>query len=110
MAPPERFDFSRPDEWAKWIRRFDRFRCASGLAEIAEESQVHTLIYSMGDAADDILTSFELSEEDRKKYKTERDRFEAYFVKKKQFSSERNSIGEGKKERLSMISCLTYTV
>ena len=85
MAPPERFDFSRPDEWAKWIRRFDRFRCASGLAEIAEESQVHTLIYSMGDAADDILTSFELSEEDRKKYKTVRDRFEAYFVKKNNF-------------------------
>ena len=83
VAPPERFDFSRPNEWAKWIRRFDRFRCASSLAEKAEESQVHTLIYSMGDAADDILTSFEVSEGDRKKCKTVRDRFEAYFVKKK---------------------------
>lgn len=81
VAPPERFDFSCPNEWAKWIRHFDRFRCASDLAEKAEESQVHTLIYSMGDTADNILTSFELSEEDRKKYTTVR-RFNTYFVKR----------------------------
>lgn len=81
VAPPERFDFSCPNKWAKWIRHFDRFRCASDLAEKAEESQVHTLIYSMGDTADNILTSFELSEEDRKKYTTVR-RFNTYFVKR----------------------------
>ena len=89
VAPPERFNFIRPDEWPRWIRRFDRFRCASGLNKKAEESQVHTLIYSMGDEADDILSSFELSEEDRKKYETVRDRFESYFVKKRNIIFER---------------------
>ncbi len=50
---------------------------------------MHTLIYSMGDEADDILSSFELSEEDRKKYETVRDRFESYFVKKRNIIFER---------------------
>jgi len=26
IIPPERFDFKRPEEWEKWIRRFDRFQ------------------------------------------------------------------------------------
>lgn len=70
VAPLECFNFSRPEEWPKWIRRFDCFRCASGLSEKSEENQVHILVYSMGDDADDILSSFKLSEEDRKNYKT----------------------------------------
>ena len=80
VAPPQRFDFSRPDKWSKRIRHFDRLRCASGLADKAAESQVHTLIYCMGDAADDILTSFKLLE-DRKKYTTVRDKLDAFFGK-----------------------------
>jgi len=79
VTPPERFNFSRAEEWPKWIRRFDRFRFASGLGEKSQENQVHTLIYSLGDEADDILSSFDLSEED-KNYNIVRDRFESYFV------------------------------
>ncbi len=37
----EPFDFSRPEEWPKWIRRFERFRVASELSEKTEESQVN---------------------------------------------------------------------
>ena len=62
VSPPEQFDFSRPDDWPKWVRRFERFRCASGLTDKADVVQVHTLIYSMGDAADDILKSFQLTD------------------------------------------------
>ena len=58
---PEKFDFSRQEEWPKWSRRLERFRQASGLAEEEEESQINTLIYAMGDQADDILISFKLS-------------------------------------------------
>ena len=58
---PEKFDFSCQEEWPKWSRRFERFRQASGLAKEEEESQINTLIYTMGDQADDILTSFKLS-------------------------------------------------
>jgi len=76
IAPPETFNFARPEEWPKLIRRFERFRQASDLSSKPEESQVNTLIYSMGDQADDILRSFALSEEDQKKYGTVRDRLE----------------------------------
>ena len=66
----------------QWIRRFDCFHCVSGLGKKSQESQVHTLIYSMGDEADDILSSFDLSEKDRNNYDIVRDRFESYFGKK----------------------------
>ena len=57
---PEKFDFSRQEEWPKWSRRFERFRQASRLVKKEEESQLNMLIYSVGDQADDILNSFNL--------------------------------------------------
>ena len=56
---------------------------ASELNKRDEESQVNTLIYSMGDEADDILQSFGLSDADRKKYKSVKDKFEGHFIIKK---------------------------
>ena len=57
VTAPESFDTHYPENWTKWIRRFERFRQASGLASKSEENQVNTLVYSMGDEADDILAS-----------------------------------------------------
>ena len=59
----EAFDFSTSTEWPNWICCFEQFRNASGIAEKSKESQIDTLIYSMGDIADDILQSFNLSKE-----------------------------------------------
>ncbi|KAL2103182.1 hypothetical protein ACEWY4_000050 [Coilia grayii] len=39
IPPPPKFDFTRPEEWPKWIKRFERFRIASGLELQAEENQ-----------------------------------------------------------------------
>ncbi|XP_048120316.1 WD repeat-containing protein on Y chromosome isoform X3 [Alosa alosa] len=39
IPPPPKFDFTKPEEWPKWIRRFERFRIASGLALQSEENQ-----------------------------------------------------------------------
>ena len=47
---------------------FERFRKASGLNLKEEEMQVNTLLYSLGDATDDVLCSFNLAEEDAKNY------------------------------------------
>ena len=82
VQPPEPFTFTRPEEWPKWARRFERFRSASGLSEKDETVQVNTLLYSMGDEADDILRSFTLSADDMKKYDIVKDKFDHYFVKK----------------------------
>ena len=55
ISPPNCFDFSTPSEWPKWSRRFERFRTASGLVTKSDEEQVNTLIYTMGETAEDIL-------------------------------------------------------
>ena len=89
VSPPEQFHFGHPEEWLKWIRRFERFRKASGLEEKAEEAQVNTLIYTMGDDADDIVRSFRLSEEDSTKYSVVRAKFDAHFVKRRNVIYER---------------------
>lgn len=89
VSAPEPFTFSRPEEWPKWSRRFERFRIASGLTKKAETAQINTLIYSMGDEADDILRSFALSEDDGKKYDTVKGRFDSHFVKRRNIIFER---------------------
>ena len=89
IPAPEPFDCANSEEWPRWIRRFERFRTASGLTEKSEENQVNTLVYSMGDAADDIVSSFGLSEDELKRYTTVKTRFDQYFTKKKNTIYER---------------------
>ena len=68
VTPPEGFTFNQPEEWPKWVRRFERFRLATELDSKGEEKQVNMLLYTMGDLAEDILRMFNLSETDKKKY------------------------------------------
>ena len=79
----EKFDFAKPEEWSRWIRRFERFRQASDLASKSEEVQVSTLVYSLGDKAEDILTLFNLEAEELKKYETVKEKFESFFEKRR---------------------------
>ena len=79
IPAPELFDF----------RRFERFRLSSELTRKSEENQVNTLIYSMGDAVDDIFQSFRLGEDEMKEYETVKQRFDEYFTKKKNVIYER---------------------
>ena len=64
VSPPEQFNFTQAEEWQRWIWRFERFRQASGLHEKDKEIQINTLFYNMGSAAEDILQSVNLTEED----------------------------------------------
>ena len=89
VSPLDQFDFSRPNDWPKWVRRFERFQSASGLTDKVEIVQVHTLIYSMGDAAGNVLKSFNLTEEEQKTYTTVKEKFDNHFVKKRNVIYER---------------------
>ena len=89
VTAPESFDTHYPENWTKWIRRFERFRQASGLASKSEENQVNTLVYSMGDEADDILASFGLTEDEKKVYDTVKGKFESYFIRRRNVIFER---------------------
>ena len=95
---PEKFDFSRQEEWPKWSRRFERFRQASGLAKEEEESQINTLIYAMGDQADDILHSFKLSTTQLKQYHTVKTKFDEHFVVRRNVIFERAKFNQRRQE------------
>lgn len=66
MAPPEQFDFAQPEEWLRWIQCFKHFSNALGFSKTDEFHQINTLIYCMGDAADNILTSLSLMADEKK--------------------------------------------
>ena len=71
---------------------------ASGLASRDDEAQVNTLIYAMGDEADDILRSFALPEDDRKSYATVKGKFESHFVQRRNVIFERAKFNWRKQE------------
>ena len=97
VPPPPSFNFANPEEWSNWIRRFERFRQASGLSEKSLVNQVNTLIYTMEDLADNILSSFSLSEEDKAKYKVVV-KFEAHFMKKRNVIFKRAKFNQQRQE------------
>ena len=114
VAPPETFKFKTPEEWPKWIRRFERFRCASGLDKKDKGIQVNTLVYCMGDEADDILGSFHLSTEEKAQYDVVKEKFEGYFVKRRnviferaKFNQRRQEPGEPVDNFITSLHCLS---
>ena len=62
---------------------------ASGLSKENDEAQVNTLIYCMGDEADDIMKSFSLSDADAKKYEPVKSKFDNHFTPKRNVIFER---------------------
>lgn len=96
VSAPEQFNFSKPEQWQQWIRRFTRFRQASGLSEKDDETQVNTLIYTMGSGAEDILVSLKLSETERGEYKTVEKKLNDYFVVRRNTIYERAKFNQRK--------------
>lgn len=79
IATPEQFDFKRPDQWLRWKRRFEQFLSASGLDKESDERRTSTLLYCLGPDADDVLTSTNIGDDDRKKYSKVIEKFDAHF-------------------------------
>ena len=80
-SPLEEFDFSKPTEWIKWIKRFERFRSASGLSKGDE-----------GSKRDGLTT------DNSKKYDVGKDKFDGYFVKRRNTIFKREKFHRRKKE------------
>ena len=76
MPPPKNFSFSIPEEWLKWFCWFQGFRQAPALTDKRSKNQVIMLVYTMGDAADDILFSFSPTDNEKKNYDTVVEKFE----------------------------------
>ncbi|UYV63439.1 hypothetical protein LAZ67_2004082, partial [Cordylochernes scorpioides] len=89
VETPEPFNFSNPGDWPKWIRRFERFRQASGLINNPENEQVNMLVYCMGDNADDILLSCKIASDQLENYNKVIECFESHFIPRRNIIYER---------------------
>ena len=98
VTPPPKFDFTKPEEWPKWIRRFERYRIVSGLELKPNENQVNTLIYTMGDEAEDVLTALNLSEEEMSEYEMLRNRLDSHFIVRRNVIFERAKFNQRQQE------------
>ena len=79
LKPPGKFDFKCPDAWPKWKRRFQQYIAATGLDKEEDARKISTLLYCLGEESDDVLTSTNISEEDRKKYNAVVAKFDSFF-------------------------------
>ncbi|UYV85066.1 hypothetical protein LAZ67_X004444 [Cordylochernes scorpioides] len=91
---PEPFNFSNPGDWPKWIRRFERFRQASGLINNPENEQVNMLVYCMGDNADDILLSYKIAGDQLEKYDKVIKCFESHSIPRRNIIYERTRFNQ----------------
>ena len=89
---PARFDGANgPNQaecWIRWSRRFECYRIASGLKTKPEYEQVSTLLYAMGDCADDILATLHL-DETKATYDEVRTALNGYFDVRRNFIVQR---------------------
>ncbi|KAK0143736.1 hypothetical protein N1851_018062 [Merluccius polli] len=89
LAPPGKFDFTDANEWPRWMKRFERYRIASGLDKQSEEFQVNAFMYAAGDDAEDILNVLPLTDAEKKSYKRVTEAFNAHCVSKRNIIFER---------------------
>ena len=94
ILPPTSFDFNKPETWLEWKKRFARYRSASKLNEESQERQVDTLIYVMGQEAENAFGQLNLTNEERKDYDKVEQGFDSYFQPKTNTIHERCKFGQ----------------
>ena len=79
LQTPQPFSFSRPDERSCWECRLEQFRYASGISQKSSQRQVSTLLYFLGQDADDVLRSTNIAKDKRKDYQEVMAKFDSIF-------------------------------
>ena len=99
LKTPKEFHFNKPEEWGKWKARFQQYRLASGLSEKSAECQIGTLLYCMGEEAEDVLDATGISDADKSDYKKVLDKFDDHFQVRKNLIYERARFNQRKQEK-----------
>ena len=89
LNAPDGMDFSKPQMWPDWKKRFNRYRIASKLCKESGEIQVSTLVYAMGQESEHIFSQFALSEADQKDYDKVIAQYDKHFIPKTNVIHER---------------------
>ncbi|UYV65862.1 K02A2.6-like [Cordylochernes scorpioides] len=80
IQPPETFDFSTPNGWPKWRKKFERYLVVSGMKKKEEEDKIDFFMYLIGNHADDIFRTFKFEkEEEAKKIDSVLKAFDSHF-------------------------------
>ena len=79
LQPPEKFDFSKPDSWSHWKRLFKQFRATTGLDGESQGKQINTLLYCLGERAEEVLLSTGITEEQRQQYNSVMENLDNHF-------------------------------
>ena len=94
LQPPELFNFRNSNDWPRWMRRFEQFRVASGLANNDASKQISTLLYCIGEKAEALLLSTNITEDERKVYDTVIVELDAFLKVRRNIIFERASLIE----------------
>ena len=116
LKPPDNFGFKEPDTWPKWKKQFEHFRVASDLASESEQRQVSTLLYCLGEDAEEVLNSTDIAAADKKKYAPVMLKFDEFFKVRKnvileraRFNRRNQQEGESIEEYLTALYSLVET-
>ncbi|XP_011859821.1 PREDICTED: uncharacterized protein K02A2.6-like [Vollenhovia emeryi] len=85
---PDQFDFTRPETWSVWIKRFDRYIPIASLSNKSDKEKNDLLCYTLGEKAEEILLQI-LPDADTKTFAEVKTAFESYFTPKKNVIFER---------------------
>ena len=113
LQPPAPFSFKSLDEWPRWKKRFEQFRTASGLDGETGEKQVNTLLYAMGEEAEDTLASTNPTAAERRDYDKVVKKFDEFFKVRKNVIFERarfNKRCQGSEESVEQFITSLYSL
>ena len=79
LEPPGHFNFRTYDDWPRWKRRFEQFRVTSGLTTKDDTKQVNTLLYCIGEEAEDMLSSASITADEQAVYDSVMAKFNGFF-------------------------------
>ena len=79
LQPPNPFCYKKTEQWPKWRCHFNQYCVVSGLVGREEEQQVSTLLYCLGEDAEDILGTTRIAVDNKKKYDKVAEAFDNYF-------------------------------
>jgi hypothetical protein len=79
VRPPAAFDFTKPAGWKEWYKRYTRYHSVAKLSKETDQIQIDTLLYVMGETAEEIFIQLTLSDDDKKKYSKVTEALDKYF-------------------------------
>ena len=79
FKPPDPLNFKSPEDWPHWKRCFEQFHVVSGLVDEGAKKQVSTLLYCLGEEAETVLASTNITDEQRKAYDAVISKFDSFF-------------------------------